>query len=392
MRGGPPPRGRAGGRGGGGGGGTVEVRLGRQRACTGAVPLAEEPEAPEWREALLFDPPGEEEGPLVVDLALFACRLQRDGYEPPAEEAPQARPLMLLSRGRLELSVAGLGGTRGTCGREQAPVRWVPLRPPGHAEGWLPRLGALAVRVYWTHQTGPALTGPEVPRDVGGDGELRGASGPVSALAPALDLAAPTGEPAPPGAVASPRDALGAQDGGSEEVQGVGAPAQVEEAQREPPEAPPAASAVASEPRPAASAEAAASFSPGHRQSFEGSGVAWAELSSGLGRWRQELRKQARSRSSGLSESSGAQNLHRRRPGAARAARSSREQTSAGEPAGEPARLPLWQGCALRLAWLVLLSLACAVPVVLLAFFRIGGHGPVGVPGGLGSFRPVNEL
>lgn len=379
--------GAAGGRGGGGVGGTVEVRLGRQRACTGAVLLAEEPAAPEWREALLFDPLGLEEGPLVIDLALFACRLQRqqEGYEPPAEEAPQARPLMLLSRGRLELDVAGLGGTRGACGRGQAPIRWVPLRPPGHAEGWLPRLGALAVRVYWTHRTGPALPLLGLPCDVAGGGDLGGNSEPVSTPPHTLEPAAPAKEPAAPRAAAS-REAQDAQDGATEEAGGAGAPPRAGVVGREPPEAPPAAPMAES--RPTASAEGAASFSPCHRQSFEGTGSAWAELSSGLGRWQGELRKQARSRSPGLRESSGAKNMLRHRPGPARAAHSSREQSSAGAPEGEPARLHLWKGCAHRLAGLMMLSLACAVPVVLLAFFRIGGHGSFGGPGGPGSFLP----
>ncbi len=213
-------------------------------------------------------------------------------------------------------------------------------------------------------------------------------SEPASIPPSPLEPAAPAKESAPPRAAASPREAQGAQDGATEEVGGAGALPQAEVAGRELPDAPPTAPLAGSETCPAASTEGPASFSPGHRESFEGTGNAWAELSSGLGRWRGELRKQARARSSGLRESSGAKNMLRRRPGAARAARSSREQPSAGEPEGEPVRLHLWKGCAHRLAGLLLLSLACAVPVVLLAFFRIGGHGSFGDPGGLSSFLP----
>ena len=374
----------------------MEVRLGEERACTGAVVLTEEPAAPEWREALLFSFPSKQgepgQGPLVLSLALFACRLDpvraKEGYEPPSEEAPQARPLMLLSRGRLDLDAGDMLAaceSTGGCGRRRAPIRWVPLRPPGHSEGWLPRLGALAVRVYCTGAQGPSRDALGSP---GHENESEWSiSPPSTALAgptgdtPATGAGPPSPAPSPPTAPQPGTPApLKAEEGGDDDhpcgetAEPGGDAAGCEE---------PGASRT-----PFAGDDGESPLQPndtsgeGHGgesysgpPTFRGTEEAWQELSSGLGRWQGELQRQARSRAS--PNQSATFKARRRTSDDIRAEQGRRPETTEKRISvlhqAEPVR-GLWRERARRSVHAALIGMVCALLVLLVAFVRVRGY------------------
>ena len=233
-------------------------------------------------------------------------------------------------------------------------------------------MGALAVRVYCTSAQGPARGALGSPGHEN-ESEWSG-SPPRTALAdPAWDALAPGASPLSP-APSPPTEGGGSDDHpGGETAEPVGDAAGCEEpgasrthltgGDREPPLPPNDA--------PGERNRGESSSGP----SFRGTDEAWRELSSGLGRWRGELQRQARSRAS--ANRSSAFEARRRTTGDIRAEQGRRPETTEKRTSAlhktEPVR-GLWRERARRSVSAALIGMVCALLVLLVAFMRVGGH------------------